>query len=662
MDSTAPYAGLLSPFTLAGQRLKNRVAHASMTTRLGQNRRVTDKLVQYHANRARGGAALIVTEPLSMATHQNIDYKIRAYNDDDIDGLKRWAAAVREHDSHLLGQIQDSGRGRHAAGRNPDAIGASALPDDISWTMPHVLSVAEIEQLVADFAQSSARIKRCGFSGVEISSGHGHLFHQFLSPRSNVREDKYGGDWTNRTRFVIEIIAAVRAACGTDFIIGVKLPGDDGTTGSIGAREAALIAQHVTAARNVDYVCFAHGTHSRALEMHVPDGNGPRAPYVALMRELRASVNGTPVMALGRITDPAEADAIVARGDAELIALGRTLVCDPAWTMKAAHNRAHDIRYCVSCNSCWDTTSTQHAPIACDNNPRVALKDEVDWWPAPVKVKKKVVVVGTGIAGMEAAWIAAARGHAVTVLGRGGEVGGKTRLRALLPGGEALSSIYDYQHAAALKAGARIDLGVTAGIAEIVALKPDAVVLACGASMTKPLWLPRELAEEGLVPDLRTAMTDMLRLNARQPGTAVLVDMDHTDGTYAAAEFLRARFDRVVLITPRDSIAQDVAMVTRQGILRRLHEQRIEMVLHAEPCGLDALEDGKLTYANIYTNERTTIDDVAFFSYATPRAPNVELAGPLRAAGIAVHLVGDCKVPRNVMAATAEGHAAGNAI
>jgi 2,4-dienoyl-CoA reductase-like NADH-dependent reductase (Old Yellow Enzyme family) len=662
MDSTPPYASLLAPFTLAGQRLKNRVVHASMTTRLGENRHVTDKLVQYHANRARGGAALIVTEPLSMARHQNIDYKVRAWNDDDVAGLTRWAAAVRAHDSHLLGQIQDSGRGRHVPGRNPDALGASALPDDISWTVPHALSIAEIEQMTADFAQSSARLQRCGFSGVEISAGHGHLFHQFMSPCSNARTDKYGGDWANRTRFVTGIVAAIRAACGAGFIIGVKLPGDDGAPGSIGPREAATIAQLVTAARNVDYVCFAHGTHALSLELHVPDGNGPRAPYVPLMRELRASVNGVPVVALGRITDPAEADAIVARGDAELIAMGRTLVCDPAWAAKAAQNRAHDIRYCVSCNSCWDTTSTNHMPIACDNNPRVGLKDEVDYWPAPAKVATRVVVVGTGVAGMEAAWVAAARGHTVTVFGRSGGIGGKTRLRALLPGGEALSSIYDYQYAAAQKAGARFELGVTASVADILALKPDAVVLACGSSMTRPLWLPRNSSNAGLVPDLRAAMAGLVGIAARQPGTAVVCDMDHTDGTYAAAEFLRARFDRVVLITPRDSIAQDTAMVTRQGILRRLHQQRIEIVLYAEPCGVEGLADGRVEYANVYTGERTVIDDVAFFAYATPRAPNIELLEPLRAAAVAVHVIGDCRSPRGVMAATAEGHAAGNVI
>jgi 2,4-dienoyl-CoA reductase-like NADH-dependent reductase (Old Yellow Enzyme family)/thioredoxin reductase len=633
-----------------------------MTTLLGENTRVTDRLIQYHANRARGGAALIVTEPLSMAPHQTLPNKVRVWNDDNVDGLKRWAGAVESEDCRLLGQLQDPGRGRHAPGKNPAAVGASYLPDDISWTVPHALSADEIRRMTADFASSAQRLQRCGFSGVEISAAHGHLFHQFLSPWSNGRHDEYGGDLAGRTRFLMELTSALRETCGDGFIIGIKLPGNDGVRGGIGLEEASRITTQIARGGNVDYICFAQGSHARSLELHVPDGHGPRAPYLPLIRALREAACGVPVVALGRITDPAEADSIIERGDAELVALGRTLVADPAWLNKAAQGRAHDIRYCVSCNNCWDTTVTQHRPIACDNNPRVARNDEVDWRPASAPTRKRVVIVGAGVAGMEAAWVAAARGHHVTVYGRSSEVGGKTRLRARMPGGEALSSIYDYQHAQAAKFGARFELGVAVGAADLIALRPDAVVLACGAEMLVPPWVPAELRDANLVPDLRSAMS-MLRGHAgHQPGNAVVVDTDHTEGTYAAAELLQTIFERVFVITPRESIAQDAALVTRQGIYRRFHEKRIEIVTCAEPRWSEGFEDGVFEYANVYAGDVESISDVAFLAYSSPRAPEAALAAPLRAAGIDVRLVGDCVSPRGVMAATAEGHAAGNSV
>ena len=656
----SPYPALFAPFTLAGKPLKNRIAHASMTTRMGDKGKVTQRQLNYYASRARGGAALIVTEPLSMARHQHIPYKIVAYNDDELDGLKRWADAVESHDCRLLGQIQDPGRGRHSPGRSAEPVGASALPDDLSGTVPRPMTIGEIHRMSDDFAQSAARLKRCGFSGVEISAGHGHLFHQFLSPWSNVREDAYGGDLAGRTRLISEMIAALRAACGSDFILGLKLPGDDGVPSGIDPAEAARIAALLTASGTVNYVTFAQGSHARSLEMHVPDGHQPRISYRDLFRQLRNAVNGVPLMALGRITDPAEADALIAGGEAECVQLGRALVTDPAWPLKAARGRAHDIRYCVSCNNCWYMGAAFLQPLSCDNNPRVSEADEVDYRPPPANHKKRVVVVGAGVAGLEAAWIAAARGHQVTVFNASAQTGGKARLHALLPGSEAISSIYDYQTAAALRAGARFEAGVNATVADIQACNPHSVLLATGATMVAPRWLPAHARE--LVTDLRASLHGVLHLQQRQAGTAVLYDMDQTDGTYASAEFLQQLFERVVIVTPRDAIAEDTAMVTHQGINRRLSSKGIEVMTLSEPRWSDAFERGELEIVQVYTGAQTVLQNVVFFSYATPRAPDVELLAPLRDAGIDVRLIGDCLAPHTVMAATADSHAAGHAV
>jgi 2,4-dienoyl-CoA reductase-like NADH-dependent reductase (Old Yellow Enzyme family) len=647
-------ASLFKPFELAGQSLKNRIVHAAMNTHMAANTKVTDQLIQYHANRAQGGAAMIVTEPISMAPHQNVSYRARAWNDDNLDGLKRWADAVVAHDCRLLGQIQDPGRGRHNTGIHADAISASALPDDLSWLMPRALSAAEIRAMIAAFVSSAQRLQHCGFSGVEISGGHGHLFHQFLSPWSNVRADEYGGSVEGRARLIAELISALRSACGAGFIVGLRLPGSDFVPGGIDVAEASRITAHLVRSGAPDYLNFVQGTHGQQLEWHLPDAHGPRLPWRELYRELRKAAPGVPLMYTGRVESAAEALDLIDSRDVELVGLGRPLLADPAWPLKVAQGREHEIRQCIWCNRCWDTINTHLQPMACVVNPRVARADETDWRPAPASQRRRVVVVGAGVAGLEAAWIAAARGHTVTLWGRSSDAGGKARWHAQLPGGEATCAIHEFQFAAARKAGVQFRLGATAGVGDVLALKPDAVVLATGSRMTVPPWLT---GGDGL--NLREALCPQTPA-AGQAGTAVIFDRDHTEAVYDAAEWLHARYARVLVMTPRDSIATATAMVTRQGILRRLYQKHIDIITAAEPCS--DVSNGKLEYRNVYNGDRGVIHDVAFFAYATPRIPNDELAAALSSAGVSVRRVGDARSARGPMAAIADGHEAGNTV
>jgi hypothetical protein len=226
-----------------------------------------------------------------------------------------------------------------------------------------------------------------------------------------------------------------------------------------------------------------------------------------------------------------------------------------------------------------------------------------------------------------------------------------------------VSSVYDYQHAAAERHGCEFIMRREAGLADVLALEPDAVIIATGADMVAPLWLPEDVRDSELVPDLRTAMREVLRHGGRQPGSAVIFDMDHGEGTYAAAEHLHSIFDRVVIVTPRDTVAQDLPMVVRQGILRRLSEKRISVLTLSEPVWSARLESAaELVCVNVYNGEQTVVRDLAFLAWSTPRAPDAALPLALAERGIVFHRVGDALAARSLHAATSEGHAAGHAV
>jgi dimethylglycine catabolism A len=654
--SQSPYPRLFSPLVLAGQSLKNRIAHASISPRFGAHQGLHPNYLHYFVNRAKGGAAMVVSDPIGIIEQHGLE-RLRAWDASMEGDLRRLADGVRAHGSALIGQVQDTGRGRHVPGRAYQTHSASALPDDLSYSMPRAMGLGDLQKFVAQTVQSCLRMQRCGFSGIEVSAGHGHLFHQFLSPRSNQREDAYGGDLHGRIRLLAEICQAVRQSCGTGFIIGVKLPGDDGVPGGIDEQQAGQIAQALVAQVAIDYLSYCQGSHHRSLEMHLPDESYPRQTYRGLIARLKALTPGVLVMGLGRITDPAEAEAILTDGDADLIGLGRSLIVDPAWPRKAQAGQASEIRYCVSCNTCWKTIN-QNRPMGCDNNPRLAQANELDDTLAPAEHPRKVAVIGAGIAGLQAAVTAAARGHVVKVWGRSAEVGGKTRLLARMPLGESMSSIYDHQWLSAGRLGVQFALGQAVTADEVLAWQPDAVVLATGAQMTWPMDLPSHLQD--LVPDLREALADLLRSQGPQSGTAVIYDLDQSDGTYVAAEYLRDRFERVVVLSPRETIAEEVVLVARQRIHRRFFERGIEIKTWVDPVWTERFEnEGCLQYRSVFGGPLQDIENVAFFAYASPRRPNDALLGPLQAAALPLTRVGDCKIARDALAATAEGHAAG---
>lgn len=598
---------------------------------------------------------MLVSEPMGMLHWQTLPTRPHILSGINSDQLSRWAEAVASQGSLMIGQVQDNGRGFRAGFRNLEARGASALPDDLSWTVPHALETSAVYQMIDEFVTSCEFLRKAGFAGVEISAGHGHLFHQFLSARSNVRDDEFGGDIEGRATLLMQLMRGIRERCGGDFLIGAKLPAEDGMTGGIGLAEAEAITKLLGRSGDMDYLTYCWGSHSETLYTHLPDNHGPRMPYVEKIHRLgRAAAPNTPLGALGLITDPNEGDTIIRDGLADLVMLARPLIADPAWGAKARDGREAEIRYCVSCNTCWHMIASGRG-LQCDNNPRVGEPDEADWRAPRAIGAKRIVVVGAGIAGMEAAWTAAARGHEVHLFGASEEPGGKARLHATLPGGEGLSSIYNYQELAARRYGVKMRMGEMADAAAVLDLEPDVVVLATGSTPTWPSFLSSEYREEGLVPDLREAVRLLASYAGGNLGTAVIYDEDHGAFTYDAAEFLLERFENLVILTPRERLASDESLILRQGVYQRLYRRGVEVVTSVRPVSGDGLSDGDLVYANVYSGQQRKIGGVAFLTFATQRVPNLELARPLSSAGMDVRVIGDCRAPRIPLSATAEG-------
>ena len=581
---------IAAPLRRGRLQLKNRIVHAAILTRFAENERATERLITYHANRARGGAALIITEAVNALPMQaGRSHYLNAHSEEGIDDLSRLTAAVHVHDCRILAQLQERGRGNYDRNNQRRPVAPSALPDDLAGVIPHPLTTAQVEQMIDDFATAAHRLERAGFDGVEISAGHGHLFHQFLSAHANHRTDRFGGNLDGRMRFLRETIDAVRSTCGAEFLVALKLPAEDGDAAGVGMDDAASIAQLLATREKVDIVSFAWGAQNHALHWHVPDAHTPRATYVEKIARLRASTNGVPVMALGRIVDPNEAEAVLAAEQADLVGLGRALIADPDWPRKALSGRGYAIRACVSCNTCWGTIAKSKA-LVCDTNPDVGGCFEATQAPAiiPASARRRVVIVGGGAAGIAAAATAAIAGHDTIVLHRGPEIGGRAAVAACLPGGNGLQGVYDFDAAAAKEAGARIELGVNAQVSDIIALAPDNVVLATGAEAPWPLAAAGDPLDDTVAPPLAECLRTAFRHHGHMGGRLVLIDGEDSIWCYRAAQYLTTKFHHVTVLSSAAKPAAGAPLVARQGLLERLAHGNIMVHLS---CDADPTED-----------------------------------------------------------------------
>ena len=655
MDAdSSNYPHLFSELGIGTRTVRNRIALPATLTNFGAGNRVTDRWINFLAERARGGCGLLVTEIIAVdpeaLAHGAI---VTGYEDANDPGFEQVAAEVHEAGSCILGQLWHPGRQQlwHPT-RSP--VGVSDQPDALSWSVPRVMSTEECERLVDAYVAAARRLARCGFDGVELHGAHGYLITQFLSPWSNTRDDRYGGDLEGRTRFAREIAERIRDACGEGFIVGMKMPAEEGVEGGIDVEEAVRITERLVATGVFDLFAYGQGNFSLSLDSHVPDMHFRPGHFIDLHRRMREVSGGVPVMALGRVGTPDLAERIVAEGYGDLVGLARAQVSDAAFSNKAREGREEEIRPCIFDNFCWGEV---HAgkPIAEFHNPHLGERGEAKWAPSLASHARTVVVVGAGPAGLEAAWIAAARGHEVHLFGAGASAGGKLRVEARLPGHADVARVVEHQLLMAERHGVRFMPGTCADGEAVRELAPDAVVLATGAKMRRPRW-----AWSNTVLTISTVeFAERLGTPAAPSGrTAVLFDHDHTAPTYAVAQALAASHEQVVLLTPRTQIAQAVNYCSALGVHRRLHGLDVEIVTATEP--VEIRDDGTVLCRNVFSGHEGEIEEVDTVVYATPRRVEDGLAR-----GLADHsptLIGDCLAPRNLSIAIHEGHMTANAL
>ena len=475
------YPHLFSPIQINTMVLKNRIVMTAMHLGYTPEGKVTERLVEFYALRARGGAGLIIVGGCTIDPCAGMADMISIKDDSFLPGLERLTSAVKAEGAKIAAQLYQAGRYAHSSmigGKKP--FSASAVRSKFTGETPRPLDLDEIPGVEDRFAEAALRAKKAGFDAVEILGSAGYLISQFFSPLTNLRNDRYGGSFENRMRFGIEVVEKVRHAVGASYPILFRLAGNDFMQGSNANREARIFASELEKA-GVD--CFNvtggwHETRVPQLTMHVP-----RKAYTYLAQGIRSAVS-VPVIASNRINDPRLAEEVLEEGQADLVTMARALLADPDLPDKTLQGKEHLITHCVACNQgCFDRVF-QYEPATCMVNPAAGMETEFAVTAAPKK--KKVLVVGGGPAGMKAAVTASDRGHQVILVEKSGQLGGQLLLNERIPGREEILLAAGDLEKNLRARPVEIVLGKEANEAFIREIAPDALVVATGATPLLP--------------------------------------------------------------------------------------------------------------------------------------------------------------------------------
>lgn len=614
---------------------------AGGANRQAENGLAGPKWTAFYEARARNSVGSIITH--SLAVHPSANRGgIQVYDPRVINGFAVAAEAIHKHGTLLLGQLSHGGTSHHNP-ILPTIVGPSAIACPHSGGVPHELSVTEIRELIDYHVLSAKNLQAAGFDGVEVHAANGHLVQEFLSPVSNQRNDEYGGSFERRLTFLLEILGAIREACDRSFIVGLRLGVEEFTPGGIGIEDAMEITTVLAAQQMVDFLDVTQSNFN-SLEMHTPDRWLPIAPYVQFAAAVKGCARDIPVVTSGRIPDPQLAEEILEKKNADFIGFYRPLLADHEWASKAFQGNSDRIRKCIYCNQCWG--GSPDGSLHCIQN-AVAGKER-DWLELPRMVPgapvKKVVVIGGGPAGMEAARVLSEYGSRVVLFERGSALGGTVRLAGRLE--DEVQWVAEYLQGELHHLGVDVRLGTEATADTVLAEQADAVVIATGCIDSRdsdfgevdlPIYVAEDIAEGEI-------------------GGSATVILDD-DGYYAGpavARRLALSGKTVYLVTRFPEVAREVPRTSRISSIRELDNLGVELIPNA---WVRSAKHGRVTLENYLSKRTWTMEGIDSIVRVGHRIAQDSLFHSLRGRTPIVRLIGDAYQPRRIVNAVMEGHA-----
>lgn len=648
MTAPPPFPTLLSPCRAGRLDLPNRLVLLPHGTSMVRDGVPTDDDLAYYGARAEG-IGLVVTG--AMVAHEQATVRqrnrVEAFNPLALPALARRVALVKGLGAKIVGQLNHVGRETLGSESDYPPVGASAVRGGRDPYPPHALDDREIEELIAGFAMAAANLQSVGYDGVELHAAHGYLLAQFLSPTTNRRDDRWGGNAEKRCRLLVETIARIRARCGDAFAIGVRLSADEETANGLEVRDSAGIAQALAATGDVDYLNITIGTRGG----YVKDATWPEAPAARAAGIIRRE-SGLPVIVGQKIPSPELAERLLDEGVADMVGMARAFVADARFAVKVANGRSRDIRPCVGLNQ----DCRAFAPhIHCAVNPETGRERHPLFGALhPARQTRRVAVIGGGPGGMEAARVAALRGHAVSLFEASDTLGGQFLLAASLPHRSGLARIVD--HLAAAVRALHIELSLDSRVTDLAMLDPfDTVVVATGATpgpASARSETVRCLTWFDIVTDGAPVPTGS--------GRAIFVD----DGigfwmSYGVAEMLAMAGWQVLFLTSSAAVGAHLPAESVGGMLARLGQAGTDFRVLSSLAGL---EDGDLRRLDLTSGaEEPVRADLVVLQTGRIAAP-LTLAGSWLDRSGDVHFIGDCLTPRRISHALFEAQRAARTI